>query len=391
MEDARSLVSRKLFGKGNDTLHFTVAVCYRYALRPYHVALQDKLLGSHGATLTAINDDRSLDVRYLPEPLVGEALCHSVQDKLSTLLDTIVQQMTERELIRTLSPGDRGELASTVYLLHGYETATLRAIKQRHPESSPWLHTYSGLLRLVDWIATFAGVPLKLLRKVPGNDADVAEGHGRLTRMLRTCCVSFTGWTEAHEPVISEMLTYAYCHRVGFVCNGNETAVDMVLPLVLGPAETPRQGESTEATISEADGSHLRKRRKVEATAPATAQWAASSSTAGPLLVDTPQNASLQPMIAAGAKKAAMVPTLSSSTPQASATAVDDIADAAATETETMDDPEGLDGTTRRRFAHVNVPLRSSPYVPCRSGAGKEETLPAGLLLSWPRSSHRAG
>eukprot|EP01033_Poteriospumella_lacustris_P019347 gene19347-13993_t len=243
-----------------------------------------------------------------------------MKDKLSSLLDTIVQQVTERELTPPLSSGDRGELASTVYLLHGYETATRQAIQQQRPDSAPQSRTFSGLLPLGDWIATFAGVPLTLRGTVPASvdtNADEADGNDRLTDMLSTCSVSFTGWTEAHEPVISEMLTYAYCHRVGFVCNGDEPAVHMVVPLVLGPAP---HGASTTASSASAEAISETEHASV------MEQMATGSTTGRPVLSDRSQKAPPAPM-AAGVKR----------TPVASAT-------------ETMDDPEGLDGTPRRCF-----------------------------------------
>eukprot|EP01033_Poteriospumella_lacustris_P014021 gene14021-10019_t len=53
----------------------------------------------------------------------------------------------------------------------------------------------------------------------------------RLARVMQSA-MSFTGWTVAEEPIIREMLQFAWCHRVGYLCNDQEPATDLVLPLV---------------------------------------------------------------------------------------------------------------------------------------------------------------
>eukprot|EP01033_Poteriospumella_lacustris_P010008 gene10008-7154_t len=73
---------------------------------------------------------------------------------------------------------------------------------------------------LEDWIAALAGAPI-----------GVTELPNRLARVMQSA-MSFTGWTVAEEPIIPEMLQYAWCHRVGYVCNDQEPATDLVLPLV---------------------------------------------------------------------------------------------------------------------------------------------------------------
>lgn len=55
-----------------------IFVCYRYGLRPLRPSHQETMLDRHGATLLRVHDDvdqRTVDVGYLPEPLVGEMLC----------------------------------------------------------------------------------------------------------------------------------------------------------------------------------------------------------------------------------------------------------------------------------------------------------------------------
>ena len=185
-----------------------------------------------------------LNVRYLSEPVVSEALCHwqpasdrttgqtpPSQQKLQVLLDCIESELHSRQLIRCGSKDDRGALATSVYLLHAYEEATRRApsgttdslgqvVAAEATASSDAYQTFSGLLRVLDWIATMAGAPL-----------GVTELPNRLARVMQSV-VSFTGWTVAEEPIIPEMLQYAWCHRVGYVCNDQEPATDLVLPLV---------------------------------------------------------------------------------------------------------------------------------------------------------------
>lgn len=283
MDEVIGLVRTKLFSDDpKSKLDATVAVCYRYGLRPYQLTLQDTLLGSHGATLVAIGLDNALDVRYLPEPIVGEALCHwqppggidipLSQHKLLVLLDCLKSELHGRQLIRGLRKGDRGELAASVYLLHAYEEATRRAAstgdgKRRKmsaasveaTESSTMYQTFSGLLRVQDWIAAMAGAPFR--------STAITD---RLSRVMQSA-VSFTGWTVADEPIIPSMVRYAWCHRVGYLCNEDEPVTDLVLPSVR------RRSNSTDTKLDRREGQN----RSVKDTIHVIASPQAMRATAG--------------------------------------------------------------------------------------------------------------
>eukprot|EP01033_Poteriospumella_lacustris_P013074 gene13074-9363_t len=118
-------------------------------------------------------------------------------------------------------------------------------------ESGTWSKSFFLLLDTTsrDWISALAGAPL--------SHSDLSEGgfapgtstvHVRLARVLASG-VSFTGWTVAQEPIIGPMLQYAWCHRVGYLCNDEEPAMDLVLPLVQCPSETSH-AEETHAVAS---------------------------------------------------------------------------------------------------------------------------------------------
>eukprot|EP01033_Poteriospumella_lacustris_P007159 gene7159-5152_t len=102
-----------------------------------------------------------------------------------------------------------------------------------------------------DWISALAGAPLSLSELSEGAAAPGSSTtNASLSRVLASA-VSFTGWTVAQEPIIGPMLQYAWCHRVGYLCNDEEPAMDLVLPLVLCPSEA-RHAEQSHAIVARA-------------------------------------------------------------------------------------------------------------------------------------------
>lgn len=264
MNTVISFAQLKVFGSattdGYSRRRLQILICYRYGIRPLLPSLQETLLAGHGASLTHIHDDhKSVEVSYLPEPIVGEMLCIARQresdqqwTRLEEVVTAIEQEIHQRTLIRGMSKGDRGELAATVYLLHAYEVATRAKI----PSDAEY-HTYSGLLSIADWVGTLAGQPLRLSESSNVSITSLlADSEGSLMPVLASW-ISFTGWSVASEVIGPEGLAHAMCQRVGRICDVNEPAVDLVLPMVIyrqvsaacDPIDEPdrREGPTTEA------------------------------------------------------------------------------------------------------------------------------------------------
>eukprot|EP01033_Poteriospumella_lacustris_P011926 gene11926-8511_t len=111
--------------------------------------------------------------------------------------------------------------------------------------------TFSGLLRVQDWVSALAGLPLSAAFELFEEGAAPGSPSDRLTCVLASA-VSFTGWTVAQEPITDRMLQYAWCHRVGYLCNDEEPAMDLILPLVRCPSATmaPMTTEQTHAVAN---------------------------------------------------------------------------------------------------------------------------------------------
>lgn len=232
MGNVMSFAEEKVLGHSSTDGKRMILACYRYGIRPTLPKLQETLLAGHGATLTRINEgSKSLEVVYLPEPVVGEMLCvvrrreqHQWM-KLDDILTTIQQALAERTVLRGMSKGDVGEMAASVYLLHAYEEATIARMSDNED-----YHSFSGLLSIADWIGTLAGKPLAWRSgySVTSYPHDCEE----LVRVLASW-ISFTGWSVANEPISPPVLSHAFCQHVGRICDTNEPAVDMVIPMVI--------------------------------------------------------------------------------------------------------------------------------------------------------------
>eukprot|EP01033_Poteriospumella_lacustris_P003132 gene3132-2305_t len=105
-------------------------------------------------------------------------------------------------------------------------------------------HSFSGLLPIADWIGTLAEKPLAWRSgySVTSYPHDCEE----LVRVLASW-ISFTGWFVANEPISPPVLSHAFCQHVGRICDTNEPAVDMVIPMVIyrepqsGPDGSPME------------------------------------------------------------------------------------------------------------------------------------------------------
>jgi hypothetical protein len=208
------------------------ALCYRYHLRPCVPADKEELVASHMATLRGFSPiDNNMIVEYVPEPMIGEAAACCIQlryrnDNQNMMFEdikTLKTMIMNSQLARTFTVGDRGEFASNIYALHVLEKA--QTVGGRAASIAP-VQQPSMAIRAGDWIATIMETSMEAL---------VASMNARNKESLRLLngVMAFTGWYAAETDINREILVAGWLHRIAFMCQRNQEAMDAFIPLLL--------------------------------------------------------------------------------------------------------------------------------------------------------------
>jgi hypothetical protein len=216
------------------------ALCYRYHLKPCILEDKEELVASHLATLRSFNPKtRDMLVEYIPEPMIGEAAacfidlnCRDNSVRMFQDLNTLKTMILSSQISRTVTIGDRGEFACIVYALHVFEKA--QKLLDRGPSIAPSQQP-SKAIQAGNWIATIMETDMESL-------IDIYWNHIEALRLLNGA-VAFTGWYAANTDINRELLMAGWFHRIAFICQRNQEALDVFIPLLLPEDKTAHQPE----------------------------------------------------------------------------------------------------------------------------------------------------
>lgn len=234
-EELMSMAKTKL-GLKADNRSFAI-LCYRFGLSPSDRRAAEQLLSSNGASLISVKPSDGIPtVRYVPEPVFGEAAAQGFASNRVPLLLELAELVSNGLIGRAYGKGDKGELAGLVYLtlvMDGIQLARMKHLRgSSSDESASSLSTdvlkaspvYSRPVRLLDFVCGLTGLTAE----------DMEADHG-IARLLGAVvlqrAVAFTAWSDTKSSPTPACLSTGFQKRIGWVLAPGEAASDLLIPL----------------------------------------------------------------------------------------------------------------------------------------------------------------
>lgn len=217
---------------------YLVALCYRFALSPLRRGQAEEMLASRGATLLAVGSlDAGITVKYVPEPIYGEACAAFFNQALGQekALNYLRDIVTNGLAGRAYGKGDRGEFAAMVYLTLVMDCVQEKKqlLQQQQQGRLPQQRSDSGAVDVGDGLRhkiIFSRPALleEFLCALTGLDFLPPE----FVPFVQGWTVAFTAWTDALAALqLPACLEEALSKRVAMALAAGAEAVDLVIPL----------------------------------------------------------------------------------------------------------------------------------------------------------------
>lgn len=198
----------------------------KYALVSLDYDLSEDLVSSFCGTLVYVSPDRSaLQVNYVPEPMLAEAVCQVLEDEMTfqIALGHLHDLLINRKVTPASSKGDLGEFVATIYFLRVKDMITMKFLNKLNQQLSGGDTRASQQPDKCYSIPTPVGYFLTCL--------------GVKTTAFENYTISYTAVHKVHTNITKEMLRDGMKKNYGLICQDEQKAVDELIPILYCPPE----------------------------------------------------------------------------------------------------------------------------------------------------------
>lgn len=228
-----------------DLYYHLACLSSKFNLLPHSVDLKNHLLSSRCATLLAVAGDySSMDVRYIPEPMLVEGVTRNLQNAefFAMCLKTLGRCLRSKIIGAAANKGDLGELLAAIYIMRIKDLTTAKVCEAKK-ELLGGETIFSLPIKLHTFLKPFLKKAIKwttMCRPYHKNNELFYQPYTKYSfedqpadlKDFPNYYINFTAFHKVDEDVTIEMLCDAVKHNIALFVQEKQEAIDFLIPLI---------------------------------------------------------------------------------------------------------------------------------------------------------------